>query len=168
VPSEHRVARLKAPADRHSYEAQAAYRTFFSGLLAQQLRGHIDAMVEAKIHEISLTFEPIRRDVFKIFVPGIREDSPKLAIGDRMMFRPLNPQCHVALPFSVEGEVMGLEKLKGGVYVKSEMLASLDSYVPPDTRGNKKYQVEFKTSTDAVCDMQDAVSCWFSYSTPLC
>jgi len=122
-------------------------------------------MADAKIYEISLNFEKVDKNTFKIVVPGIREDSPKLAIGDRMTFRGLDTIAHTAGYYLIEAEVVGLDKLKGGIYVKSDALHYHHHHLMPmDHRGEKKYQVQFKASTDSVCDMQDAVS----YTVDLC
>jgi hypothetical protein len=158
APSTTALVSLQLPNDRYSSDAAHYYRTHFSTLLAQELEGQVQAMARAKIHEIAITLDKVGADTFKIMVPGIREDSPKLAIGDRMMLRPLDTIQHAPAPFVVEAEVVGLDKMKGAIYIKSTYLADLHEGIPQDLKGNRKYQIEFKISTDTVCDLQDAVS----------
>jgi hypothetical protein len=152
------LAPLQAPEDRFSGKVGPHYQAHWSALLAQHLEGQVQAMAGAKIHEIAIDLDTVNGDTLKIMVPGIREDSPKLNIGDRMMLRPLDTLSQTPAPFVIEVEVVGLDKLKGGIYVRSEHLAYLHSTVPVDLKGNRKYQIEFKASTDNVCDLQDAVS----------
>lgn len=157
-PSTKALAPLQAPEDRFTSAAGESYLSHFSALLAQQLEGQAEAMTNSKIHEITITVDTVNGDTLKIMVPGIREDNPKLNIGDRMMLRPLDTVQKTAAYFVVEVEVVGLDKLKGGIYVKSDHLKKLHETVPVDSKGNRKYQIEFKASTDNVCDLQDAVS----------
>ena len=157
-PSTEALSPLQTPKDRFSSEAAQNYRDHWSALLAQHLEGQVQAMAGAKIHDIAIDLDTVNGDTLKIMVPGIREDSPKLNIGDRMMLRPLDTVSQFPAPFVIEVEVVGLDKLKGGIYVRSEQLAYLHSTVPVDYNGARKYQIEFKASTDNVCDLQDAVS----------
>jgi hypothetical protein len=158
APSKRALSPISRPVEQVFCAPQLPYADHFCGLLAQQLQGQLQTMVDAKIYEISLTLDRVEQDTFKIIVPGIREDSPKLAIGDRMTFRGLDTINHLASYDLVEAEVVGLDKLKGGIYVKSRNLGYQHSWMPTDQRGETKYQVQFKASTDAYCDMQDAVS----------
>jgi hypothetical protein len=158
APSTVALSPLAAPEDRFSAASEDYYRSHFSALLGQQLEGQVRAMSNAKIHEIAITLDQVNGDTFLIMVPGIREESPKLAIGDRMMLRPLDTMLRVPASCVIEVEVVGLDKPKGGIYVKSGDLAAIHWAVPVDLKGNRKYQLEFMASTDNVCDMQDAVS----------
>ena len=164
-PPKAALSPLQTPVDRLSLAASEDYSKHFSALLAQQLEGQAQVMLNAKIHEIAVTLDKVNDDTLLIIVPGIREDSPKLNIGDRMVLRPLDTLNSAPAPFVVEVEVVGLDKLKGGIYVKSKHLANIHKYVPVDAKGNRKYQIEFKASTDIVCDQQDAVSSLFSSLT---
>ena len=157
-PSTTALAPLQTPEDRFSGKVGPHYQAHWSTLLAQHLEGQVQAMAGAKIHEIAIDLDTVDGDTLKIIVPGIREDSPKLNIGDRMTLRPLDTISQTPAPFVIEVEVVGLDKMKGGIYVRSEHLAYLHSTVPMDPKGNRKYQIEFKASTDNVCYLQDAVS----------
>lgn len=162
APPKDSLSVLKAPLDRFNTAAANEYSKHFSDLLAQQLAGQAQAMSDAKIHEIAITVDEVNGNTLKLFVPGIREDSPKLSIGDRMVLRPLDTYYRAPAPFVIEVEVVGLDKMKGGVYVTSYHLAGLHSSVPVDAKGNRKYQIEFKASSDGLCDQQDAVSLYIS------
>jgi hypothetical protein len=110
-------------------------------------------------------------DLFKVHLPGIREDSPKLQVGDRLLFRGLIEEYQAGTQEAVETEVVGIVKSQGMVYVRSEYLRVLDDMLPkysikkkgkngkPDGQAfASKYQIQFYASAAPICAMQDAVS----------
>lgn len=138
--------------------AKLDYIQHFSSLLAQSFQAQVDEYKEAKLWSVSLEPEPLGDDLFTISVPGIREDSPKLNLGDRMMLRVLRPDFQMAARSANEAEVAGLDKLKGTVYIKSPYLALDLRAQQRDDNGKLHHQVDFRCSSDGVCAMQDAVS----------
>jgi hypothetical protein len=107
--------------------------------------------------------------IYRIQIPGIREDQPRLNNGDHLILRGLYPAQQAASSTSIEAEVVGLVKVAGWVYIKAPQLAQQDANLPKVelvTRNGdveektlvSMYRVEFKVSASPVCNMQDAVS----------
>jgi hypothetical protein len=117
---------------------------------------------------------------YRLQIPGIREDSPKLNTGDRLVLRGLYPDIKRIGDIAVEAEIVGMVKVAGWVYVRSPHLAGLDSSLPAyqvvvdkgdgkvQAQGEKgkkgkvewarMYQVMFQIDSSPICAMQDAVS----------
>ena len=130
------------------------YAAHFTALLSMWLDAELKRMQTAMIPLVYLRFEPALNGSFRIAIPGIREDSPKLAIGDRVRLRGMIQAARLASNTSVEAEVIGLNKLAGWVYVKSPHLHWVIENQPPQAL----FRVNFLLSVDPFCAMQDAVS----------
>ena len=109
---------------------------------------------------------PKTSDTFSLFVPGIREDYPRVEIGDILLLRGLIPFHKTAMSTDLEAEVVGAIKLKGLVYVRTANLPGYDWQIPRQDRhlnayaantSSSKYQVRFTPSVKPLLAMQDAV-----------
>jgi len=171
------------------------YAWHFSSLLSLNLAAEAAQLEKGVIHCIPVALRPeaskgvggnkgaLNKTVtsppagamFAVTIPGIREDAPKLQLGDRLLFRGLDTDHQLASFEAVEAEVVGLVKMRGVVYVRSSHLMELDRVLPKyriaanensdKIQGRKeeetwasKYQIRFYVSAASVCAMQDAVS----------
>lgn len=137
---------------------QGYYTAHFTALLSMWLDAELKRMKEATIPLVPLIFTPAINNTYRISIPGIREDAPKLAIGDRLLLRGMLPSHRAASNVALEAEVIGLNKLAGWVYVKSPHLPWIIANQPPDADGQARFRVQFLLSVDPYCAMQDAVS----------
>lgn len=133
------------------------YTAHFTALLSMWLDAEFKRMKAATIPLVPLVFTPAANKAYRIIIPGIREDAPKLAIGDRMVLRGMIVSHQVPSPIAVEAEVVGLNKLAGWVYVKSPHLDLAVYQLPRAADGLPRFQVRFMLSVDPFCAMQDAV-----------
>jgi cytochrome oxidase assembly protein ShyY1 len=149
----------------------------------------MDEMDKSLLHMVpvhlipSQSHHPGDQPAYRLQIPGIREDSPKLANGDILVLRGLFPGYKSAAQLSLEVEVTGMVKIGGWVYVRSPALAQIHASLPgvepvvqqfvsesierAADQGKEKvrmYRVEFKASAGPVCAMQDAVSDFLSLS----
>ena len=131
------------------------YAAHFTALISMWLDADLKRMKDATIPLVTLEFTPAANGSYRISIPGIREDSPKLAIGDRVRLRGMLPDRQLASNVSAEAEVIGLNKLAGWVYVKGPHLNWIIANQPP----HSKFRVNFMLSVDPFCAMQDAVRC---------
>lgn len=141
------------------------YAFHFTALLSLVLQAQIDDMDRALIHSVPLHLHQAAAMTYRLEIPGIREDSPRIAVGDRLVMRGLYPEIHSFSPVAIEVEVVGLVKAKAWVYVKSPDIAALDATLPKSRIATDKgdvwsarYQISFKVSVAPLCAMQDAVS----------
>jgi len=150
------------------------YASHFSQLLSLNLAREAQILKNGLIHCIAVELSPIRLGgpnggndgIFRVNIPGIREDSPKLQVGDKLLFRGLDTDYQVASAEAVEAEVVGMLKAQGVVFVGSTHLMDLDRVLPKyplnSNKGTQmwasKYQIRFYASTAPACAMQDAVS----------
>lgn len=130
------------------------YAAHFTALLSMWLDADLKRMKASTIPLVALQFTPSANASYRIVIPGIREDSPKLAIGDRVRLRGMLPDRQLASNMSTEAEVIGLNKLAGWVYVKGPHLHWIIANHPPHSR----FRLNFMLSVDPFCAMQDAVS----------
>ncbi|WWC71188.1 uncharacterized protein I206_105141 [Kwoniella pini CBS 10737] len=151
--------------------------TYYSRHFSELLSLHLSALMkDCQRSRLSCTvIQPFLiaglQDTYRIYVPGIREDSPRLNIGDRMIIRGLYQQMQLASHSVIEAEVVGLEKAKSWVYVRSPHLIGLDGeqaelkkdhvqYSENESNGSIvgiRCQISFLLNVKPVCDMQDAV-----------
>lgn len=145
------------------------YAAHFTALLSLVLQAQVEEMERALIHMVSLHVHDQSGGTYRLHIPGIREDSPHLTIGDRLVLRGLYSEVRRPGPVAVEAEVIGLVKAKGWVYVRAPHLAGVDASLPKVAfkvedsarvvEGSAAmYQVEFRVSAAPLCIMQDAVS----------
>lgn len=115
------------------------------------------------VHQIPVHIVYGTPNTFRVQIPGIREDAPRLMIGDRMFLRGLYMNQQLPSQAEVEAEVVGVVKAAGWVYIKSHLLTTLDGSLPkvtPEEAADQPYsmyQIKMMVSTFATCDMQDAV-----------
>lgn len=133
------------------------YVEHFSALLGQTFQAQVEEYDAAKIYDVALEVKALGNDLHAVPVPGIREDSPRLAIGDRMTFRQLWTDAKQAATSVSEAEVVGLNKVKGLVYVRSPYVSADKAWGQSDKWNRSHFQIEFKCTSDSVCAMQDAV-----------
>ena len=132
------------------------------------LKAQVEDMEKAMIHMVPLHIHLASNDntgtTYRLHIPGIREDSPHLMLGDRLILRGLYPEIKAPASLAVEAEIVGLVKAKGWVYVRAPRLDEINSMLPKvfvkgDTKSlSAMYQVQFKVSASPLCTMQDAVS----------
>lgn len=121
-------------------------------------------MNAATIYTLPVGLSLAQLGTYRVHIPGIREDQPKLFVGDRMLFRGLYPDIQAPSNAEVDAEVVGMQKGAGMVFVRSPQLAELHYSLPkvsiPGWEGPAPavYQIRFLASAHAVCVMQDAVS----------
>lgn len=130
------------------------YAAHFTALISMWLDADLKRMKNATIPLVALQFTPAAKGTYSLNIPGVREDSPKLAIGDRLRLRGMLPDRQLASTMSSEAEVIGVNKLAGWVYVQSPHLSWVIANQPPQAR----FRVNFMLSVDPFCAMQDAVS----------
>ncbi|KAK1921912.1 P-loop containing nucleoside triphosphate hydrolase protein [Papiliotrema laurentii] len=159
------------------------YAEHFSVLLSLHLRQQTIEMDQALIYNVPLHVSPRSDHIYRIHIPGIREDTPRLAIGDRLLFRGLYLDWKAPSLAAVEGEIVGMIKSQGYVFVRSPNLEELDKSLPrlntPTVRietptidagsGHSAspergvdarpacFQIRFLVNSSAACVMQDAV-----------
>lgn len=155
------VARLNAEA---ILAEPSLYAKHFTSLLSLAFQTQIAEandstlyITRLRVHADARTSTNNVMTTFRVQIPGVREDMPKLAIGDKLELRGLDPVYKLAKSEVVEAEVVGLTKAIGAVYLKSTHLASIDSQLPKDRHGEASYQIRFAVSVEPVCAMQDAV-----------
>lgn len=163
VPPTDTVRPLSSAKKGSSLPKSQEYVAHFSALLAQSFSAQVEEYRSAKIYDTILEPDLLGDELYAISVPGIREDSPKLAISDKIYLRGLLTIIKQGSPTVSEAEVVGLNKIKGLVYIRSPHIAVDLAYVSRDQQGQLHYQVEFKCSSDAACAMQDAVRALGSY-----
>ncbi|WVQ66614.1 uncharacterized protein L199_004798 [Kwoniella botswanensis] len=151
------------------------YAKHFSNLLSLHLSASLEDTTHSSIPSTLIQPYPIPglQNTYRIHVPGIREDAPRLNIGDRMIVRGLYQRLRQASQNAIEAEVVGLEKAKSWVYVQSPYLGLLDGDIvrsgkgiregnqsPGIPAGNEsgiRCQIKFLLNVKPICDMQDAV-----------
>lgn len=142
------------------------YAKHFGALLSLAFQTQIE---EARASTVYITPLRLHRDglstsfasTYRVHVSGVREDMPKLAIGDKLELRGLFPQEGWATQDVVEAEVVGLTKALGHVYLRSDQLAMMDLQLPKDKDRAASYQIKFTPAVMPSCVMHDAVSCSF-------
>lgn len=145
------------------------YAEHFTALLSLYLSAQVEEMEKALIHMVPLHLPNNADFTYRLQIPGIREDSPRLSIGDRLILRGLDGVARLPSPVAVQVEVIGMMKAQGWVYVRSSHLAAIDAAFPramTDGVMAAMYQVQFSVSVAPLCAMQDAVS--VSYSKVRC
>ena len=137
-----------------------------SALLSLNLKAQATELERSILHSVPLDPHSDDPSLYVLRIPGIREDSPKLAIDGRMLVRGLFSVHRMASSEAIEVEVVGSIKAQGLVYVRAPDLAAVDAVLPKvkttgedgHPRLSALYQVRFKASAAPVCAMQDAVS----------
>ncbi|WWD04020.1 hypothetical protein V865_002083 [Kwoniella europaea PYCC6329] len=151
------------------------YAIHFSNLLSLHLSALLNDTTHSSIPFTLIQPHPIPglQNTYRIHVPGIREDAPRLNIGDRMIIRGLYQRLRQASQNSIEAEVVGFEKAKSWVYVQSPYLGLLDGDIVKSGKGIRqgnqspgipagngsgiRCQIKFLLNVKPICDMQDAV-----------
>jgi len=142
----------------------AYYAEHFTELLGLHLDAQVKDMHNATIYTLPVGLDLARPGTYRVHIPGIREDQPKLFAGDRMLFRGLYPDIRAPSNAEVEAEVVGMQKGLGMVFVRSPHLAELHHSLPKVSIAGwngpppAMYQIRFLASAHSVCMMQDAVS----------
>jgi hypothetical protein len=140
------------------------YAEHYTALLLLVLQAQVEEMERALILMVPLHLHLAADSTYRLHIPGIREDSPHLTIGDRLVLRGLYPDIKAPSSLAVEAEVVGLVKAQGWVYVRSPHLAAMDASLPrvfPKGQKNPPaamYQIQFMVAAAPLCAMQDAVS----------
>lgn len=145
-------------------EDPTAYMKHFTELLALELSSLQQKALSYKLNHAQLALEKPRAKVVGQFtsttlgvwtlqVPGIREDAPRIFLGDVVVLRKIDLRQQRAEPFMFEARVIGSLKRDGKVYIDSDTLWAADSSVVTGT-----YQVEFKVNSQQICLMQNAAS----------
>ena len=158
------------PLDHRQVNVEGHYSRHFSTLLALALEGDAKRLHSAAIYKASLVLHPSPTPVdlasrtYRLTIPGIREDFPRLQVGDVVILRGLSETTKSAIYEMIEARVTGMIKIKGWVFVSAPFLGRFDmdveKAVDPDTyeEGVGLYNVTFMASTGEVCTMQNAVS----------
>lgn len=131
------------------------YILHFSQLLSIHLLSQSFEAERAMVYSAPVSIDAAQGS-FQLHIPGVREDIPRLTPGDRLLMRGLYPTMSAPSQVAVEAEVVGLQKSKGIVYVKSPPLAALDQSLPKSP--HSQYQISFSISATPICRAQDAVS----------
>ena len=142
------------------------YVSHFTHLLSLHLLSLIDEAKKALLFTTDLErYEADGPAQYILTVPGVREDTPKLFIGDNVFIRALDTNLKRPIGYRVEAEITGILKREGQVFLRSSSLTELVDYV--ENRGiSIIYQAAFKASAVPVCAMQDAVSAAHLEITP--
>jgi hypothetical protein len=97
---------------------------------------------------------------WKVSIPGIREDSPRIQTGDVLLLRGLYPELHTASRCAIEARVTGYIKRDGVIFVEAPELQLQATFLPKTAEGLTEWAVEFRASSEAACVMQNAVRRW--------
>jgi hypothetical protein len=146
-------------------EKPEAYLSHFTELLALELASlqrkaysyrlyAADLFLEKPRTRVTGQFTTSALGVWTIHVPGIREDAPRIFLGDVLLLRRIYPESMVADETVFEVRVIGSLKRDGKVYVDSDILWTLFN---SGVNSAGAYQVEFKVNSQQICLMQDAV-----------
>ncbi|KAJ9108959.1 hypothetical protein QFC21_000282 [Naganishia friedmannii] len=146
-------------------EKPEAYLSHFTELLALELASlqrkafsyrlyAADLFLEKPRTRVTGQFTTSTLGVWTIHVPGIREDAPRIFLGDVLLLRRIYPESMVADETVFEVRVIGSLKRDGKVYVDSDILWTLFN---SGVNSTGAYQVEFKVNSQQICLMQDAV-----------
>ncbi|KAJ9125308.1 hypothetical protein QFC22_000265 [Naganishia vaughanmartiniae] len=146
-------------------EKPEAYLFHFTQLLALELASlqrktfsyrlyAADLFLEKPRTRVTGQFTTSALGVWTIHVPGIREDAPRIFLGDVLLLRRMYPESRVADETVFEVRVIGSLKRDGKVYVDSDILWTLFN---SGVNSAGAYQVEFKVNSQQICLMQDAV-----------
>ena len=133
------------------------YAIRFACLLSYHLLAETENASAAILYQARLRLQDYGKGTYRVHIPGVREDSPRLNLGDRLVLRGLYPDDKMPSDRAAEAEVVGMAKARGWVYIRSPYLRRLDAALPKIGE-ESHYQVEFKVSAAPVCAMQDAVS----------
>ncbi|KAI9634723.1 uncharacterized protein MKK02DRAFT_27881 [Dioszegia hungarica] len=101
------------------------YAQHFTHLLSLHLLAQTIEADGAKVYSTQVTLDPLAKDTFRLHIPGIREDIPRLTLGDRLHLRGLYPLLRAPSQLAVEANVVGLVKAQGYVFVRSPALGGL-------------------------------------------
>lgn len=143
-----------------------AYLRHWTALLSVELASLQETATQQKLFQISiikydrqhnLTIAQHGRETWKVLIPGIREDTPRIQTGDILILRGLYPDLKTADKRAIQARVSGYIKRDGVVFVESPELETHAEYLPRDAKGNVQWVVEFKASSEAICIMQNAV-----------
>ncbi len=144
-----------------------AYLRHWTALLSLELTSLQAAATQQKLFEISVEkYEPTnnlatprhRRKTWKVLIPGIREDTPRIQTGDILVLRGLYPELKTADKRAIQARIAGHVKRDGVVFVESPEMESHANFLPRDEKGQVRWVVEFKASSEATCIMHNAVS----------
>lgn len=146
-------------------ERPEAYLSHFTDLLALELASLQQKAFSYRLYAADLFLEKPRTrvtgqfttstlGVWTIHVPGIREDAPRIFLGDVLLLRRIYPESMVADETVFEVRVIGSLKRDGKVYVDSDILWTMFN---SGVNSAGVYQVEFKVNSQQICLMQDAV-----------
>ena len=145
-------------------EDPAKYRQHFTQLLALELSSLQEKARSYKLNLAPLALNKPRSNivgqltttslgVWTLQAPGIREDAPRIFLGDMVLLRKIDLHQQAAQEYAFEARVIGALKREGKVYVDSDTLWAADQSLIAGT-----YQVEFKVNSQQICLMQNAVS----------
>ncbi|KAJ9097364.1 hypothetical protein QFC19_006832 [Naganishia cerealis] len=146
-------------------EKPELYLSHFTNLLALELASLQRKAFSYRLYEANLVLERPRTQVvgqftnstlgvWTIHVPGIREDAPRIFLGDVLLLRRIYPETMVADETVFEVRVIGSLKREGKVYVDSDILWTM---LNSGVTSSGTYQVEFKVNSQQICLMQDAI-----------
>lgn len=145
------------------------YSQHFSTLLALALEGDASRLHSAIIYKALLVphggeARGQRLQTYRLTIPGIREDFPRVQVGDVVVLRRLSETRKLASCEALETRVTGFIKIKGWIFVSAPWLERFDAdterCVDPESGkdSGSLYNVTFVASTAEVCMMQNAVS----------
>lgn len=146
-----------------------AYLRHWDALLSLELASLQEAAARQKLFRIKLSKHaaagaahrpagPGAPITWKVSIPGIREDAPRILVGDLLILRGLYPELHTAARCAIEARVTGYIKRDGTVFVEApdlEIQAAVLSQHAPTT--SIEWVVEFRASSEPSCIMQNAV-----------
>lgn len=103
------------------------------------------------------SYEPV---IWKLRVPGTREDSPQLQINDKIRIRGLYRSVQTASKVSIQARITGTIKREGLVFFDCPAMLNMEqSLLQYEGDANPlQYLVEFYPSSDSLFVMQNAVS----------
>ena len=144
-------------------EDPAKYRQYFTELLALELASLQEKARSHVLNHAPLGLEKPRSNivgqlttttlgVWTLQVPGIREDAPRIFLGDMVLLRKIDLHQQAAQEYAFEARVIGSLKREGKVYIDSDTLWATEQALIAGT-----YQVEFKVNSQQICLMQNAV-----------
>ena len=67
----------------------ANYKTFFWGVLAAEFGAEANSITSHNMYKVQLYCRDVREQLYELQIPGMREDRPRVDIGDKIILRQL-------------------------------------------------------------------------------
>lgn len=114
------------------------YRAHWSCLLGWELDSLTSDKEQIVLWKIGIKVAVWDHAEFALFVPGIRENYPRLEIGDLVHLREVLPQQQKGSGLAFEGRVVALRKREGFIHIFSSTLKHhIQTFISPITRSSE-------------------------------